>query len=137
MNIIHMDTNGTMVVQEPIIKENGDFYYNTYEKVTTWRKNVYHISAKTKEEADNVMKQYFQDNELHTGCENPNDLNLIPHWCDHGDYYEGDEDIVTYEDNGFRPTEELYDDEGNLIDDNTPIQIKRDKKINLLFKTTE
>lgn len=128
MNIIKMNDEGT-VVQEPVPTDEGTFYYNTYEKITTWRKNIYSISAKTKEEADKVMKEMFLDNELHSGCENPLDLQLIPHWCDNGDYYEGDEDILAYEENGNRPTEELYDDEGSLLEDNTPLNIKRDKKL--------
>jgi len=113
--------------------KSTDFYYHTYEKVMTWRKNYYSISAKTKEEADAAMKELFQDNELHTGCDNPNDYDLIPRWCDTGEYYDGDEDEVSYEENGNRPTEELYDEEGELIDDNTPIQIKRDIKLYNLF----
>ena len=126
-----MDANG--VVQEPIPKENGDFYYHTYEKIITWRKNYYHISAKTKEEADKVMMEQFQDNELNSGIENPNDELLTPRWVDYGDYYEGDEDLLSYEQNDFKPTEELYDDEGNLLDDNTPIEVRRDKKLSALF----
>lgn len=122
-----------MKVEEPEVKELGDFYYHTYEKVMTWRKNYYHIIAKTKEEADELMKEFFNEQELNTGLENPNDIPNTPRWCDYGDYYEGDEEVITYAMNDYRPTEELYDDEGNLLDDNTPLEIKRDKKINILL----
>lgn len=131
----YMTQDGSIIEPQPT--ELGDFYYHTYEKIITWRKNYYHISANTKEEADEYMKKYFQDNELYSGIENPQDLPLTPRWADYGDYYEGDEEVLTYEQNNFKPTEELYDDEGNLLDDNTPIEIKRDKKINLLLKATE
>ena len=135
MNIIKMSEDGTMVVQEP--EENktglGDFYYHTYEKIITWKKNYYHIYAMTKEEADLAMMKCFQDNELNSGAENEDDLPLVPRWADYGDYYEGDEDLLSYEQNNYSPTEELYDDEGNLLDDNTPIEVRRDKKINILL----
>jgi len=121
------------IKKEPEVKEMGDFCYHTYEKILTWRKNYYHVIAKTKEEADAVMKKSFQDNELYPGFENKSDLPLTPCWVDYGDYYEGDENVISYEMNNFSPTEELYDDEGELIDDNTPVEIKRDKKINILL----
>ena len=79
------------------------------------------------------MMKKFQDNELHSGAENEDDLPLVPRWADYGDYYEGDEDLLSYEQNNYSPTEELYDDEGNLLDDNTPIEVRRDKKINILL----
>jgi hypothetical protein len=126
-----MDEKGN--ITEPEVKELGDFYYHTYEKILTWRKNYYHIIAKTKEEADKAMVDFFNEEDLHTGLENPNDMPLTPRWCDCGDYYEGDEEVISYEMNNFKPTEEIYDDEGNLLDDNTPIEIKRDKKINILL----
>ena len=113
------------------------FTYITYEKITTWRKNHYNIIAETKEEADAVMKESFQSNELYTGSENKNDLPLTPCWVDYGDYYEGDENVISYEMNNFSPTEELYDDDGELIDDNTPIEIKRDKIITSILNEKE
>lgn len=125
--------DGKLIIQEPEPSEAGIFYYNTYEKVMTWKKNVFCISAKTKEEANAAMKKLFHDGELDCSCDNPMDLELIPHWCDAGEYYEGDDENVSYAENNYKPTEELYDDEGNLLDDNTPIEVKRDKKINLLL----
>jgi hypothetical protein len=118
---------------EPVLTEYGDFYYHTYEKVMTWKKDTYHIIAKTQEEANKAMIAHFQDNELHCGSTNDNDLPLVPRWCDRGEYYEGDDETLSYEDNGNRVTEELYTGEGDLIDDNTPIQIKRDLKLYNLF----
>jgi hypothetical protein len=120
-------------ITEPQPTELGDFYYHTYQKIITWKKDYYKIIAKSKEEADAAMKTFFQENELYSGLENENDLPLAPSWYDCGDYYEGDEDLLSYEDNNSKPTEELYDDEGALLDDNTPIQIKRDKKLHDLF----
>lgn len=135
MMTIKMSADGSTAVQEP--EEHklglGDFYYHTYEKIITWKKNYYHIYANTKEEADIAMKKAFHDNELYSGVENDDDLELVPRWTDCGDYYEGDEDILTYEQNNFSPTEELYDEEGELLDDNTPIEVRRDKKINILL----
>lgn len=121
------------MITEPEPKEFGDFYYHTYEKVLTWRKNYYHISALTKEQADDIMKKHFEDNKLNCGIENPDDLPLTPKFTDYGDYYDGDEEVISYEMNDFKPTEELYDEDGHLIDDNTPLEIKRNKKINLLL----
>ena len=114
-----------------------EFTYNTYEKITTWRKNYYNIIAETKEEADGAMKKAFGDGELSTDLQNNMDLPLTPFWVDYGDYYEGDENVISYEMNDFKPTEELYDDEGNLLDDNTPIEIKRDKIITSILNEKE
>ena len=125
-----MGPNG--IIEEKSI-EGETYYYNTYAKIITWKKEVYSIIANSKEEADKAMKLFFKEEELNTGCYNPDDRPLTPHWCDHGDYYEGDEDLLSYERNGNAPTEELYDDDGNLLDDNTPTEIKRDKKINILL----
>jgi hypothetical protein len=109
-----------------------DYYYNTYQKVTTWKKDVYSIKANSKEEADEAMRLLFLENELHTGCENHTDALLSPHWCDHGDYYEGDDDLLTYEENN-GVTEELYDESGELLENNEPLEIKREKKLNNLL----
>jgi hypothetical protein len=113
--------------------EKETHYYNVYQKVTTWKKDVFCINANSKEEADEAMRLLFLDNELHTGCENPTDALLTAHWCDHGDYYEGDDDLLTYEQNNNSPTEELYDEWGELLENNEPLEIKREKKLNNLL----
>lgn len=107
------------------------FYYNTYEKIITWKKSVYSIKAINKEEADEEMINQFNQNRLDYDCSNPDDKDLIPHWCEYD--YEGDDYVITYQENRNRPSKELFDDEGNLLSDNTPLDIKRDKKIDTLL----
>jgi hypothetical protein len=109
-----------------------EFQYHIYQKIVTWRKNYYNIIAETKEEADAVMKESFKNDELYP-YENKSAPPLTPCWVDYGDYYEGDEDVISYEMNNFRPTEELYDDDGELIIDNTPLQIKRNNIIDSII----
>lgn len=123
-------SNGEIITEET---EGQDFYYNHYEKIVTWRKNYYHISAKTKEEADEAMINFFKEEELTVGLENEHDALLMPRWCDCGDYYEGDEDVMTYEENN-GVTEELFDEEGNLLETNEPIEVRRQKKLNTLLQ---
>lgn len=103
--------------------EKKEFSYHTYEKIATWRKNMYSIMAESKEEADEKMKELFKKGEIYPECSS--DVK----WYDGGDYYEGDEEVLSYEDNDNNPTEELYDDDGEKLIDNTPIEVLREQKL--------
>lgn len=120
-----------------MIKEEDleDFYYHTYEKVITWKKSYYHVLAPTKEQADAYIKQEFSKDDLGTWRDNPQDLALTVKWYDSGEDYIGDDELVSFFDNNNSPTYELYDDNCDLIFDNTPIEISRDKKIDKLLQT--
>jgi hypothetical protein len=114
-------------------KEELFFDYTHFEKVIIWKRNTYCIKANSKEDADKVMINMFNEGELGSHLEDRNDELLTPWWCDDGDYYDGDEWGITYEENRNSPTEELYDESNDLLEDNTPLEVRRNNKIDYLL----
>lgn len=82
----------------------GTFNFSLQQKVTTWMQTEYEIEADTLEEAKQKAINFH--NERHTeniGWEESMDV----------------QELMTLEDNGGEPTEEIYDEEGNVIWNNT------------------
>ena len=111
------------------------YYYTHFEKIMSWKRTSYCIKALSKEDADKVMKDLFKEGELDSSLENPTDALLIPWWCDDGagDYYDSDEWSISYKQNNNAPTEELYDEANDLLEDNTPIEVRREKTIDFIL----
>jgi len=82
----------------------GTFNFSLQQKVTTWMQTDYEIEAETLEEAKKKAIQFHD--ERHTeniGWEESMDV----------------QEPLAPEDNGGEPTEEIYDEEGNVIWNNT------------------
>ena len=95
-----------------------EFEFIIEQKETIWRKNFASIEAENEEEAIKKMKEYVNDFRY-------NDV------YDSEFIYETAEDL-SYEENGNQPTREIRYD-GSFLVDNTPVEIKRDKKINSIL----
>lgn len=92
----------------------SEFEFIIEQKETIWRKNYASIEAENEEEAIKKMKEYVNDFRYDAVY----DSEFI---------YETSEDM-SYEENGNQPTREIQYN-GSFLVDNTPIEIKRDKKI--------
>ena len=95
-----------------------EFEFIIEQKETIWRKNFASIEAENEEEAIKKMKEYVNDFRY----DDVYDSEFI---------YETAEDL-SYEENGNQPTREIRYD-GSFLVDNTPVEIKRDKKINSIL----
>ena len=82
----------------------GTYNFSLQQKVTTWMQTEYEIEADTLEEAKQKAIQFHK--ERHTESIG---------WEDTMDAQEP----MTPEDNGGEPTEEIFDDEGYVIWNNT------------------
>lgn len=91
-----------------------EFYID--QKETIWRRLSCSIEADNEEEAILKMRSLAHEHDYDLHCY---ESEMI---------YETSEDM-TYEDNFDNPTREIYYKD-KMIEDNTPLQIKRDKKIN-------
>jgi hypothetical protein len=93
------------------------FKFHIDQKETIWRRNYAQIEADTEEEAIIKMKElaHYYDLDVYN-----NELIL-----------ETSEDM-NYYDNLNNPTREVYYKD-EMIEDNTPLDIKRDKKINQII----
>lgn len=106
--------------------------FHTWRKVQVWKKDSYTIEADTEQEAIERAKKLFQADELYPGYDEDN-----CEWYD--SRYSEDEEALDYWDcNG--PTYELWFDDGgvqghlqDVIDDNTPIEVRRQKKLDELM----
>lgn len=89
------------------------------QKETIWRRNYCEVEAETEEEAILKMRSTaFQfDYDIHA-----HDSELIHETSDDMEYI----------DNNFQPTREVYY-KGSRIEDNTPISVKREQKINTII----
>ena len=95
-----------------------EFEFIIEQKETIWRKNYASIEANSEEEAIKKMKDCI------------NDFRYAEVY--HSEFiYETSEDM-SYEENGNQPTREIQYN-GSFLLDNTPIEIKRDKKINSIL----
>lgn len=95
------------------------FRFNIDQKETIWRRNHCEVEADTEEEAILKMKGAALDIDY--------DLHAYDSELIHDTV-----DDMTYEDNQNQPTREVYY-KGNIVGDNTPLSIKRDKKINSII----
>jgi hypothetical protein len=95
------------------------FKFHIDQKETIWRRNYTQIEADTEEEAILKMKELVHSVDY--------DLNVY----DNELVLETSEDM-TYYDNLNNPTREVYYKD-NMIEDNTPLDIKRNKKINQII----
>jgi hypothetical protein len=95
------------------------FKFHIDQKETIWRINYARVEADTEEEAILKMRSlaYSEDYDINV---HSNELIL-----------ETSEDM-TYYDNLNNPTREVYYKD-NMIEDNTPLDIKRNKKINQII----
>jgi hypothetical protein len=79
-----------------------NFYLDT--KVTTWMRTPIEIEAETLEEAKQMAIEFHkQGNTEHIA------------WEENPDFQE----LISVEENNGQPTEEIFDDEGNVIWNNT------------------
>ena len=99
--------------------------YNFYidQKETIWKRLYCSIDAHSEEEAILKMRSLAYDDDYDIYCHESEMM------------YDTSEDM-TYEDNSNNPTREIYY-KNNLIEDNTPLPIKRDKKINIILNKTD
>ena len=95
-----------------------EFEFIIEQKETIWRKNFANIEADTEEEAIKKMREYVNDFRYDAVY----DSEFI---------YETAEDM-SYEENANQPTREIRYN-GSFLVDNTPVEIKRDKKINSIL----
>jgi hypothetical protein len=93
--------------------------WSVKRKETIWRRNYARVEADTEEEAILKMKLLAHSDDYDIDVHN-NELVL-----------ETSEDM-TYYDNLNNPTREVYYKD-NMIEDNTPLDIKRNKKINQII----
>lgn len=100
----------------------SEFEYSLWSKVTTWKRDAFIVEASSKEEADAIIKKNFMKDELYNGFESA-DVN----WVETD--WQGDDEELDW-DGGI--TKEVIDSFGEPIIDNTPVEIKRDEKLNLL-----
>ena len=82
----------------------GTFNFSLQQKVTTWMETEYEIEADNYEEAKKKAIEFH--NEGNTGSIGWEELMDV-------------QEPMTLDDNGGEPTEEIFDDEGNCIWDNT------------------
>lgn len=76
------------------------FNFHLDQKVTTWMRTEFEIEAETLEQAVKIVREKYDSGDLYE----------LP-W----DEIEGVKEIMEVGDNGGEPTEELYDENGNLI----------------------
>lgn len=76
------------------------FNFHLDQKITTWMRTEFEIEAETLEQALKIVKEKYDSGDLYE----------LP-W----DEIEGVKEIMEVGDNGGEPTEELYDENGNLI----------------------
>lgn len=82
----------------------GTFNFSLQQKVTTWMETEYEIEADTLEEAKQKAIQFHKERHTESiGWEETLDV----------------QEPLTPEDNRGEPTEEIFDDEGNIIWNNT------------------
>jgi hypothetical protein len=82
----------------------GTFNFSLQQKVTTWMETEYEIEADNYEEAKKKAIEFHnQGNTSSIGWEESMDA----------------QEPLAPEDNGGEPTEEIFDDEGNVIWNNT------------------
>ena len=82
----------------------GTFNFSLQQKVTTWMETEYEIEADNYEEAKKKAIEFHnQGNTSSIGWEETMDA----------------QEPMTLDDNGGEPTEEIFDDEGNCIWNNT------------------
>ena len=82
----------------------GTFNFSLQQKVTTWMETEYEIEADTLEEAKQKAIQFHKERHTESiGWEESMDV----------------QEPMVPEDNGGEPTEEIYDEEGNVIWNNT------------------
>ena len=82
----------------------GTFNFSLQQKVTTWMETEYEIEADNYEEAKKKAIEFHnQGNTSSIGWEETMDA----------------QEPMTLEENDNQPTEEIFDDEGNCIWDNT------------------
>ena len=82
----------------------GTFNFSLQQKVTTWMETEYEIEADNYEEAKKKAIEFH--NEGNTGSIGWEELMDV-------------QEPMTLDDNGGEPTEEIFDDEGNCIWNNT------------------
>ena len=97
-----------------------DFYID--QKETIWRRLSCSIEANSEEEAILKMRKLAFDDEYDIHC---HDSEMI---------FETSQDM-TYQDNFNNPTREIYYKD-KCIEDNTPLEVKRDNKINEILNGT-
>ena len=93
------------------------FIFHIDQKVAMWRRDYYEVESDTEEDAISSMKSI--NNILTTQSINSEIL------------FETEFDM-SYEENGNQPTIEVYYND-EVIADNTPLDIRRDKKINKII----
>ena len=104
-----------------------EYNFHTWRKVKIWKKDQYTIKANSEKEAIEKAKKLFQSDEIYPGYDDGS-----CEWYD-GNYSEDDE-VLTYWDEE-APTYELwFGDLEDVIDNNEPLEIKRDKKLSGLLK---
>lgn len=80
------------------------FNFHLDQKVTTWMRTEFEIEAETLEQATELAKEKYNSGDLY-------ELS----W----EEIDGVKDIMEVGDNGGESTEELYNENGNLVIDNT------------------
>jgi|ERR1035437_5617866 hypothetical protein len=91
------------------------------QKVTIWRRDYCDMEAETEEEAILKMKSRSVTEDL-LDCVESDESELL---------YETEMEM-TYEENGNQPTIEIVYD-AKVIENNTPLDVRRDKKINTII----
>ncbi len=89
------------------------------QKETVWRRNYCEIEAETEEEAISLMKKTAFDFDY-------------DRFIDISDIISETYNDMEYDENGYNPTREIYY-KNVRIEDNTPISVKRNQKINTII----
>lgn len=89
------------------------------QKETVWRRNYCEIEAETEEEAIRLMKLTAFDVDYDK-------------YIDISDIISETYNDMEYDENGSNPTREIYYKDAR-IEDNTPISVKRNEKINTII----
>jgi len=97
----------------------GKYTFNIDQKETIWRRNTCSVEADSEEEAIGKMKLKAFDFEYDVGVY---ESTLILET----------EDDMTYEENGNQPTRDIFYN-NKWIMDNTPINVRREEKINTII----
>jgi hypothetical protein len=97
--------------------------YRVWKKVETWVCETYWCEDGVK---DKDIIDLLGEDELYDGCYGDKITCGDCEWSN--DYH-----IIEYDDNRGNPTIELYDEGGDLIWNNTPVDVLRENKLEKLF----
>ena len=100
------------------------YRYYVDQKETVWRRYHCDVEANSEEEAIEKMKADAFDYHGFGGVNGQ---------IDAAEVLEETSEDMTFEENGNQPTREVYYKDKVCIEDNTPLEVRRDKKINTIL----